>query len=115
MKNRVGSHWILTIEAPKASLICLPQLIEVYRSILASLDDRPSSFCGFKHKTKGLKAVLLRDILVVVVGAGVVGAICDVFYQQRSFRSNKSTTYRGSFRRRPQKAGSQLVGWCTAR
>lgn len=57
----------------------MPKLIEVYRSILASLDDCPSSFCGYTHKTRGLQAVL-SDVL------GDGEAISSVVYEQRSQR-----------------------------
>ena len=37
---------VLTVQAAEASLVALPQLVEVLGSIETFLDDGPSTFCG---------------------------------------------------------------------
>lgn len=43
-----------TIEVPKTSLVGLPELIKIYRTILAPLNDCPSPICRTEKKATGL-------------------------------------------------------------
>lgn len=41
-----GSHKVFTVQAAKADLVGLPQLVEVHRAVLAPLNHRPTAVCA---------------------------------------------------------------------